>query len=785
MFLVYGCAGKKSGMPSIMCPGFGYTKKKGVRDTKLVHSKYTSVIRKIHKGNMLGWTISRLCVSRQPSPNGGAPVLTPFMIARNQCQPNEHDAAAMLDYVLMVVGQGQIPDSHLLLPEQAHTNYKSPPKNLKSILSSRQLWYAHNCTGVLEVVPEDKKGAGQHKKLSKLHFLFPANVDVLQDSMRGGGSEKNDVSEDGDGDDSFMSVVLTGGFVQKTRIAVKRVTNEHSCAMSNVSSSQSNTSINEGVLEAGRAGPSRAVSADITAVGAFTGVVVQCVNGRLDPAGEEIVTQAIVGHHNVMVQGCAGAGKTTLVNDHILPALRRLYGGMDSDMGKVWVSSSTALAASHLVGGSTLHSLSGMKTAAGSVQDIIKEMPGSARNRWRHVKAVVLDECGMISGQFLDKFDGVARVMGGAFHASDKVCGGLQMILVGDMFQLTACGGWVKHATTGLVERYRANLIFQANVWNSLKFRMFRLSKSHRQADGEFFQSLGLLSRMVMKLEGDAAPKGRISAEDAKKLKLLHDFFKPLLCADVALAAKACRLFPKKADCIKYNNACLAKIKQPLVSYFAHDCAMSDESKHAAETAGVFQAMTAPKGIELKVGAVVLLTSNHPGTKLMNGSQGVVVGFSKCDGVENWTITTKNRDAETLQSMAEHVAGGNGFRYPMVEFKDADGGQVSIVVFPVEFARLCDVSGQVIATRTALPLLLGYALTVHKSQGMDLDKVVTELGSAFCYGQIYTALSRTHRKADIFLLHLVNFQYCVLANPIVVAWMDATVWEDIELSTSS
>jgi ATP-dependent exoDNAse (exonuclease V) alpha subunit len=52
-------------------------------------------------------------------------------------------------------------------------------------------------------------------------------------------------------------------------------------------------------------------------------------------------------------------------------------------------------------------------------------------------------------------------------------------------------------------------------------------------------------------------------------------------------------------------------------------------------------------------------------------------------------------------------------------------------------------------TRTALPLRLAWALTVHRSQGMSLGKLKVHLQGAFGAGMVYVALSRCTSLAGL------------------------------------
>jgi len=373
---------------------------------------------------------------------------------------------------------------------------------------------------------------------------------------------------------------------------------------------------------------------------------------------------------NVFLSGPAGSGKTHVLQDYI--------NYLKSHAVDVAVTASTGIAATHL-GGMTIHSWSGL-----GVRDVLTDYDIEdlmerqyLYKRFERTKVLIIDEVSMLHHFRLDLIEWICRQM----KRSEKPFGGMQIVVCGDFFQLPP-------VTRGDV--LESEFAYKAESWPASKFTVCYLSEQHRQKDNTY---LSILNQI------------RENKVNQKTVELL----KTRLNKDPEHGGESTRLYTHNIDVDVVNKQHLSLINSAVKNYRM----ILKGSTGLAEL--LKKSCLSPENLELKVGARVMFTKNHPEGAYVNGTLGLVKEF-------------------------------NSFGDPVVE----TNGGMKISVGPQSWK--VEEEGKVKAEISQLPLRLAWAITVHKSQGMSLDAMEVDLSKSFVRGMGYVALSRVRSLAGMKLL---------------------------------
>ncbi|KAK8861367.1 hypothetical protein IAR55_002186 [Kwoniella newhampshirensis] len=424
---------------------------------------------------------------------------------------------------------------------------------------------------------------------------------------------------------------------------------------------------------------------------------------------------------------------------------------------KLGVTASTGMAGVN-IGGSTVHSWAGVGLGDLPAQKLYEKILRNkiTATRWRTTGALIIDEISMIDATLFDKLEEIARKV----RHDPRPFGGLQLILSGDFFQLPPVA---KGSNTYA-------FAFEASSWSQIfnrdKNNITSLTRVFRQKEDHF----------VRILEG--MRRGLISDEDVILLKSLERQ------VEYEGGIEPVGLYPQKSEVATINAARLGALTTPVQIFLAWDVPGVTSSGYALDqtqaTASLDRNTIWPKELELKVGALVMLVTNMQDGVLVNGSTGIVVDF----------MTLADAMAEGISSPAAAFGGAPNpeTAWPVVEItpvKHASGKHSKRVIIPSMSVDVLNAQGKPEATRYQVPLILAWALTIHKSQGQTLERVKIDLTKIFVEGQTYVAISRAVSLEN---LELKNFTPDrVMAHRRVIEWArpfeqeqaDEEQWDDL------
>ena len=404
------------------------------------------------------------------------------------------------------------------------------------------------------------------------------------------------------------------------------------------------------------------------------------VEPTLSVEQKEILDRVCAGH-SVLITGLAGTGKSFLLR-HIIEALPK---------ENLFTTGSTGIAAVN-VGGVTLHSFAGVGLAQEPVLNLVQKLVWNdeKRQNWINCKTLIIDEISMVSAEFFEKLDGIARI---ARSKPALPFGGIQLVLTGDFLQLPPIVKKVVNNADGDGNgegEEQKIFCFETDSWKACVSRenTFLLKRVFRQSDSEF---VNLLSKV------------RRGFHDEATLAPLYACVGRTLKCDLD-GMEATKICTHKVQVNQENATRLAQLKGSTFKFTAKDTGEKKLLHH----------VQAPPLLELKVGAQVMLLKNlDVQNGLCNGTCGIVTSFQEI------AVPTSNGEDEEPNVLQDWLRPSKKQKklsgiYPIVTFEN--GVKMPIVRSTFEIK----VGDERVAARNQLPLMLAWAVTVHKSQGKTL-----------------------------------------------------------------
>lgn len=456
---------------------------------------------------------------------------------------------------------------------------------------------------------------------------------------------------------------------------------------------------------------------------------------------------------NVFYPGSAGCGKST-----VLKALvKRL-----KDRGKIVKIVAPTGRSALDIEGTTFWTYAGWHPDSMKLPiEVLEERARFQKyvnDRLCETDVLVIDEVSMLENNHFERLNRIMRSArnnktkfpeGTAVANARAPFGGVQVIVTGDFCQLPPvkpfkfcidCGHTLGVRDEGVyvcpehgeyldVDKWT----FRSKAWKECDFRHVNLTQIHWQSDQKFITILNKLRF------------GRLLSSDDRMLLLDH----PCETAD------AVRLFPLVREVREINRAEFARLKGPALIF---DCvdgyewnrehqSLSKNWQHNED--GSLQALDNhrfERQVQLKPQMlVVLLVNLDIKLGLVNGSQGVILGFLQHDPSQLPEQIGQYGDRKKGQ-IEEFIKRAPVKKWPLVRFHN---GVTRLIKAQCVVNELGEPSPYSLIHRTQIPLVAAWAMTIHKSQGMTLSRVDVNISKVFEKGQGYVALSRATSLAGL------------------------------------
>lgn len=380
--------------------------------------------------------------------------------------------------------------------------------------------------------------------------------------------------------------------------------------------------------------------------------------------------------NSIFITGKAGCGKSSLLNLFV-----------QNTEKTVAVLAFTGLAAIN-VNGETIHSF--FKFSVGLLDPYKIKFKKDLMYKLKEIDVIVIDEISMVRADFIDGINKSLQLHRG----NDKPFGGVQMIFIGDLYQLPPIISDNEKRIYN--EIYDSPYFFSARIFKDYSIPYINLTKVHRQTDETFINVLNTVRERTMNLS---------SALDVLNTRILDD-----------KRALLNEMLNNETVCITTTNKKSAEIN----NYFLNNL-KGKEFYYKAKITGDFTEKEYPTDstLKLKLNSKVMFIRNDTQTyTYVNGDIGFVRELN-----DHFIIVEKNGlkirlDREVWEKK----------KYNYIKSEDVEQGRIDT---------------QVIGKFEQYPIKLAWSNTIHKAQGQTYNRVFIDFDKGtFSSGQSYVALSR-------------------------------------------
>ncbi len=312
---------------------------------------------------------------------------------------------------------------------------------------------------------------------------------------------------------------------------------------------------------------------------------------------------------------------------------------------------------------------------------------------FKSIDTLVIDEISMVRVDVFNQVDKILKVA----NRNERPFGGKQIILFGDLFQLPPVAK--KEEVEFFTDKYGGVFFFNSPAYKNGNFKFREIEEIFRQKDQEFIEILNDI---------------RIGNINEQQIKSLNRHY----VKDVP--RRVVQVVPKKNEANSINMENLDKLGSQLFEYQAN-ILVGDNNLKETDFPCDFD-------LKLKVGALVMMITNDQENKRwVNGTLGIISSLSP--------------------TLIKVTINGTDYEISPVTFNkykceyDRDEGKLEYIVE---------------SSVSQFPLILAYAITIHKSQGMTYQQIACNLDSCFAPGQAYVALSRCANYDKLYLTEKIN-----------------------------